>query len=97
MPIQPVKPSTSTTSHKLGSHSAASVSNTTRRGMAKTVSVIAISTRSIQPPPSAAEIPTVQPTKTETATDRIPTVNEILAPYIKRERMSRPKRSVPSQ
>ena len=50
------------------------------RGIAKTVSVAAINTRSTHPPATAAEMPTAQPTMTETTTERTPTVSEIRAP-----------------
>ena len=77
MPIQPVRPSTNTTSNRLGSHNATKTNNTTRRGMARTVSVAAINARSVHPPPTAAAMPTAQPSTTDTATERMPTVSEI--------------------
>ena len=97
MPIQPVMPSTKTTNNKLGSQSATSARRSTRRGIAKAASVMAMSDRSIMPPAMAAVTPTAIPSTVDTATDTNPTASEIRAPYMSRARMSRPNRSVPIQ
>ena len=64
-------------------------------GKAKKMSIVRIIMLSTRPPAYADMVPISVPARLERATEANATYSELLAPRIRRLRMSRPKRSVP--